>query len=240
VREFIVRGLVGFTIACVLIPGLNGGFAYWYHSHLTDERVGSLSVAVLVSLPLILSGLRDWWDVWVFPYPKLGAPWRTLIPRNYYIGLFRSHGLALAICLVIHLVSNHFIAAKKFEPSTLNVAETKAWLANLEREIAKERGEWEPAWVEEELKKFPEVTKRAVWVERGEKRIDVLLAAKEYWIKQLADHEKQVNFLAQKTVEQPDKYTRHVISFLIFAACFNTMGHVKKRQFASGQPIERG
>lgn len=91
--------IVGFALACLAVPASYAtaghyfaacGLAYWPAGR-------PMEFAVLCGLPLLLSGLMQWWDVWIRPAPKLGANWSPLSPGQYVGYLFAYHGIVLLV-----------------------------------------------------------------------------------------------------------------------------------------------
>src|SRR4051812_37779410 len=95
--------LLGFILTCVFVPGLYASGAYYLASHHAIgelPRVYAPRVAFLIALPLLVSGLVNWWDAWEKPAPKLGAYWSPIPPTEYAVGVFRGHSIVAVICIV--------------------------------------------------------------------------------------------------------------------------------------------
>ena len=229
---------MGFAINCVLIPGLYAGLAYWYSGQVPKLKSWSLEIAILVSFPLVASGIRDWWDIWVLPFPKLGSQWPPLSPKDYLIKTLRWHSVSFAGCLVLHLWANQSIAAKKFAPSTLDVPYTQKWVEEQNEDLAKAKAKLEEDKADKRNERESRTLLEMKW-EKAQERIDEMTWKRDATIKKLADHEKQEEFLRSHKEEAPDEYVPSVVYYLWVAAFGTAVVDPIKKKFDSGQPIER-
>jgi hypothetical protein len=132
-----LRVILGFIFVCVAIPGLYAGILYWsLSSYPIDPRYASHArrAALLIAIPLIVSGAVKWWDVWVKPAPKVGAGWMAIPPTTYVGQVLGGHGVVAVIFVVMNLFAGHH--ADNSSKSAVVVA--KARLEELDAIIASE------------------------------------------------------------------------------------------------------
>ena len=96
--------LTGLLYTCGLLPAAYAALAYIGAEH---QAAGPASVhpaelAVLVALPLVVSGAVKWWDIWCHPAPKLGAGWQALPPAVYLSHSCRNHAVVMASAVAFH------------------------------------------------------------------------------------------------------------------------------------------
>lgn len=131
-----MKKLFGLLLTCVVVPGFYAGGMYYLATHHVFEPRGTveaLRLAVLIAVPLVVSGAVKWWDVWVKPAPKLGGYWTPVQPSAYAVRLFRGHGIIALICVILQL----YVEQQEItDPvSRLEVSKTRDELDQLERRI---------------------------------------------------------------------------------------------------------
>src|SRR4051812_10355255 len=91
--------IVGFVLACLLVPAAYATAGHFFASRGIASWPADRATwfAALCGIPLLLSGLVQWWDVWIRPAPKLGANWSPLSPGQYLGYLFAYNGIVLLV-----------------------------------------------------------------------------------------------------------------------------------------------
>jgi len=101
-----MKKLLGLLLTCVVVPGFYAGGMYYLATHHVYEPKradDAFRLAVLIAVPLVVSGAVKWWDVWVNRAPKLGAYWTPVSPSAYAVRLFRGHGIIALACVIFQL-----------------------------------------------------------------------------------------------------------------------------------------
>jgi gas vesicle protein len=137
---------LGLAVTCGLVPAVYAGAMYvvvsnWGFGSVPPGKAPHL--AALVALPLLVSGAVRWWDVWVKPLPKMGAAYDPDPPRDYLAGVFKGHGLVLAIAFVGYMAFG-FFADRSGGEERVKVEKLEEnyqkWTAAVERAEAKMEG----------------------------------------------------------------------------------------------------
>lgn len=137
---------VGLAVTCGLVPAVYAGAMYvlvsnWGFGSVPTSK--ALHVAALAALPLLVSGVVRWWDVWVKPLPKMGAAYDPESPRDYLAGVFKGHGLVLAIAFVGYMALGFFAdrSSNEVRDKVAKLEENEQkWAAAVERAQAKVEG----------------------------------------------------------------------------------------------------
>jgi hypothetical protein len=130
---------IGLAVTCGLVPAVYAGAMYilasnWGFGSVPPSKAPHL--AALAALPLLVSGVVRWWDVWVKPLPKMGAAYDPELPRDYLAGVFEGHGLVLAIAFVGYMALGFFAdrTSNKEKAKVAKVEEVEQkWTAAVER-----------------------------------------------------------------------------------------------------------
>lgn len=114
----------GLLLMSVVVPAAYAGAFYFLATHSDGVEFDNLHVerlAALVAVPLALSGLVRWWDVWVKPGPKMSLGYPTMTPTKFTLRVLRGHGLFFLILAVLFFAvgSLRQRAEKPIDPAEL-------------------------------------------------------------------------------------------------------------------------
>ncbi|CAN5280784.1 hypothetical protein BH11PLA2_BH11PLA2_31270 [soil metagenome] len=95
-----MRTLYGPILIIVILPLIYSlltysGVRYSYVSFISSDK--AIAATIAVAFPLIVTGIIKWWDLWVKPSPKLGAPWLPMRPRQFVVKVLFNHGTVLLL-----------------------------------------------------------------------------------------------------------------------------------------------
>ena len=97
--------LIVLIYACVIVPAAYAGLLVFVigsaFPNMIGERVAKF--AVLIALPLVISGAVKWWDV-CYPSDPVGWGWGKVLPGQFVAGSCIVHGFVLLGVLLLHLV----------------------------------------------------------------------------------------------------------------------------------------
>jgi hypothetical protein len=129
------KNVVGFLVTCCLVPALYAGCTYYIATNrvswgATHDRATKL--AFLIALPVALSCVVQWWDVWFKPLPKLGAFWAPMPPSKYLTEVLLVHGGVVIVSIVLQLATEQKL---EFGQPNYDFAQARARLDKLNEEV---------------------------------------------------------------------------------------------------------
>lgn len=247
-----VKALLGLAIACVIVPAVYAGLAYWYVVQYGSRppKNDPLLLAILIAFPLVISGFPKWWDVWIVPSPKLGSPWRSYSPAEFVSDTVKLNTIGIVACVVVHLLFNQLIANEVATSTlTLNVGQAKARLNEVEAKLGGAQKRHANARERSARSSFPaddfgrlsadpffaDDEKRQASVE-----IEQLTWERESLASQIRDHEQKVKVLEAAKKHPGDRFSSLAFMCLFGSAFYFSCHSPVNKKFHSGQPIRRG
>jgi hypothetical protein len=194
-------------------------------------------VATFIALPLLVSGIPKWWDVWVSPPPKLGSPWIAFTPDEFLARTLVWHVLVIVGCIGVHLVQNQFreeeVAVIEARPpvdvpeAEARVKEITALLVGSEKtKDGRYRMPSNP---------FLEITDKDG--RPGVVNIYDLKDERSKLLERIRDHEEKAKLLQAKAKHPGDHVAKYALLGLWCSSLAWAYRTPNNKQFHSGQPI---
>jgi hypothetical protein len=136
-----MKKLGGFLVTCCFVPALYAGCMYYIATHRANGGTShgrALTLAFLITLPVALCCLVQWWDVWVKTLPKLGMFWAPIPPSAFVTDLLLVHGSVAIVSICLQLATEQKV---EFGMPKYDFVQARANLDKLNKkvEVASER-----------------------------------------------------------------------------------------------------
>lgn len=250
--------IVGFILVCLAVPAVYAGGLGWYAATFGPAAKGVLKpdapsvLALLGGLPLFVSSLGKWWDVWIKQPPKLGNHRPAVSPADYSFGVVRNHVVVACACVVVHLAYNqsaiedvdHRVGElpAAIESTKAEISKTETAIANQGAMLARlEAAPRRPIAFGETYNEYlPEQKRLDDRLESERTTLENMKYQKEELARLLGEQQAELGSTTVKSAANDDEAVSYVYLILMASIFITSLSQPKATRMREGQALTTG